>query len=302
MNTDISYKVFLCFSASNMSSLCNMQKQYPFWSGLAWWSVAHYRSIMSQSAISDIRELRRRRGMMTNRLVNIWIHCVKMLQSLVSWFTTVHRPCINWRLWVSEPHGCFVCAFVYICTPSIYHFTAASSMLYLYQIWKASREGYAASLRATKISSTSSSSGTADQIKTIRDWTHRTESNKYVLLVDFCYQTVPRILFASSSHVFCDMAKKYNSGFTSIQLWPLWTCNAFCMFKLIMHFYFRLGKQVLSQWFQKKKKVCLMGVCRTPTFFPFLLSVSMGWAQGFSIEETLEIFELFPWKYLSVIH
>lgn len=45
-----------------------------------------------------------------------------------------------------------------------------------------------------------------------------------------------------------------------------------------------------------------MGVCTTPTFFPFLLSVSMGGAQGFSIEETLEIFELFPWKYLSVIH
>lgn len=122
MNTDISYKVFHCFSASNMSPLCNMQKQYPFWSSLAQRSVAHYRSIMFQS---DIRELPRRR-MRTNRLVNIWIHCVKMLQSLASLFTTVHRPCISWRLWVSEPHGYFVYLSTFVLHSFVYQFSAVS--------------------------------------------------------------------------------------------------------------------------------------------------------------------------------
>lgn len=87
--------------------------------------------------VSAIRELRRSRRMVvvmkiTNRLGNIWIHCVKRLQSLVAWFPTVCKPCISWRLWVSEPHGCFVCASVYICTPSICHISAASSMLCLW--------------------------------------------------------------------------------------------------------------------------------------------------------------------------
>lgn len=45
-----------------------------------------------------------------------------------------------------------------------------------------------------------------------------------------------------------------------------------------------------------------MGVYKTPTFFPFLLSLSIGWAQGFRVKETLEIIGLFPWKYRSVIH
>lgn len=182
--------------------------------------------------------------------------------------------------------------------PSICHVTTVISMLYLEQMWKSSLVGMCCFPENQKISSTSSCTGTTDQMKTVSTCVHCTESKKYVFSVDFCYRTVPGILFASSSHVFCDMAKMYNSGFTSIQLWPLWTCSAFCMFKLIMHFYFRLGKQVLSQWFPKKS-VCLMGVCKTPNlFFPFLLSVSMGWAQGFSIEETLEFSKHFPWKYL----
>lgn len=190
--------------------------------------------------------------------------------------------------------------------------SSISSVLYLYQIWKASREGYAASLRATKISSTSSCTGTANQIKTMRAWTHQTGSNKHVLLKDFCYQTVPRILYASSSHAFCDKAKKKKLQLRVYKYSAMATLDMQCILYVQVNHALLLQvgeaspQSVVPSPQTKNKNVCLMGVCKTPTFFffffPIFCFVSMGWAQGFRIEETLEIFELFPWKYLSVIH
>lgn len=147
--------------------------------------------------------------------------------------------------------SCIFC--LCICTTPICHFTAASSMLYLYQIWTASREGYAASLRTTKISFMSSCTWA---------WTHRTESNKYVFWwISAIEQSLEFCLLPVLMYSVIWQKKKNNSGFISIQLWPLWTYNAFCMFKLIMHFYFRLRKHVLSQWFPKKKKNSLPHGC-----------------------------------------
>lgn len=141
--------------------------------------------------------------MTTNRLVNVCVRCVKMLQSLVSWFDSSLGHISD------EGCECFLCAFVYVCSPTTATSLQAVQGCITYQTWMASREGYVVfSYKAEKIAFkfTSSCTGTADQIKSIRARTHHTENKKYVLSVDFCHQIVPGILFASSSYVFCDMA------------------------------------------------------------------------------------------------
>lgn len=112
-----------------------------FLNSLALQSVAHYRRIKSQCECYRWYQGAMEMMMMiimiiTKSLVKIWIHCVEMLHGLASWFNMVHRPYVNRKLRVSEPHGCFVFAFVDIWTPSICHVAAPSSMLYLYQKWK----------------------------------------------------------------------------------------------------------------------------------------------------------------------
>lgn len=150
---------------------------------------------------------------------------------MVSCFTTVHRPCITWRLWVSEPHGSFVCAFVLhlsdtslqpvqCCICIKYERHPGRDMLLPWEPQRSLSCPHVLELEHTVLTVISMS------------------FDGYLLLSSpwnsVCFQFSCIVIWQ----------KKYNSGFTSIQLWPLWTCNAFCMFKLIMHFYFMLWKKL----------------------------------------------------------
>lgn len=160
---------------------------------------------------------------------------------MVSWFTTVHRPCISWRLWVSEPHAFFVCVFVLhlsatslqlvqCCICIKYERRPGRDMLLPWEPQRSLSCPHVLELEHTVLKVISMS------------------FDGYLLSSNPWNCLLPVLMYSVIWQ-----KKKNNSGFISIQLWPLWTYNAFCMFKLIMHFYFRLGKHVLSQWFPKKK-------------------------------------------------